>query len=629
MRLVPHASRPLAAAAAALLALAACSSDSTGSGGTPASIGAAANLPASAPVGTTTQVTVRVTDASAKPVKGATVTWTATGGGSAQPATSMTDASGLASTIWNLGTTAGPQTLTASVDAAHTITFNMTATPGAATAVVVQPDSAALTGLGDTTRFTVTAKDANGNVLPVTWNSLDPSVAVVNGSGFVQATGYGRGRIVASAGGKADTAVVNVSSGAVINLVGAGLRVGDLVQLTYSAHDARGNDLPATSATWTTSNPAVVTVSSTGAVHAEGPGDATVTATIGGASATVPIAVGGPLVVQRFSAGYNRTCATAADGHAYCWGVFPRPQPGVTGFDTVATGEQHACALKSGAAWCWGVGLVGQLGNGNNATSPVPVPVSGGRSYTALAAGRSHTCGISGGTAWCWGSNAAGQLGTGTTLTCSQYNYACSWTPVQVAGAHTFTALDAEGDATCGLTTTGEVYCWGGRFPSTPTQESGAINFNSITVGGAHLCGISAGNTLCWGKNDFGQLGTGDTTMRTSPAPVAGGHTFVRVDAGEWFTCALDAAGAAWCWGENQYGELGNGAAVAGYGVPSSVPVAVAGGHVFSRLSSGREHACALASDGLWCWGGNVGGELGIGSNDFKRTTPVRVIGQP
>lgn len=631
MHLMKTIIHPGRAAAAALLALAlAACSDSTGSSRTPATIGPSGNVPDSAAVGTATQVTVRVIDASANPVKGATVQWTATGGGSAAPASSKTDASGLASTVWTLGPAAGTQTLTASFDAGHTFTFSVAARPGPATSVVVQPDSAMLAGVNDTTRLHATAKDAGGNDLPVTWATLDPSIATVDGNALVRAVGYGRARIVASAGAKADTAAVVVpATGVSITLLGAAMRVGDLVRLEFAATDSRGTSVPATAATWATSNAAVATVSSDGVVHAVGAGDAAVTATIGTSSASAPVAVGGPLSVQRFSAGYNRTCAVGADAHAWCWFFYPRPQPGVTGFDTVAAGEQHACGLKGGTAYCWGSSLVGQLGNGSNTSSPAPVAVAGGRTFTSLAAGRNHTCGISGGTAWCWGSNSHGALGTGTTLTCSQYNYACSWVPVQVAGSQTFTALDAEDDQTCGLTSAGAVYCWGGLYPSTPTQESGATVFTQITVGEAHLCGISGGSTLCWGANDYGQLGIGDYFARAAPTPVAGGHTFVRVDAGEWFTCALDAAGAAWCWGENQYGELGNGVSNSGYGPPSPVPSAVAGGHVFSSLSSGRQHACALASDGLWCWGGNVRGELGIDSNDFRRMTPARVADQP
>src|SRR5699024_8357942 len=54
-----------------------------------------------------------VTDAQDRPVVDQTVQFTVSGGGSAVPASVQTDANGVAATQWVLGTTAGPQTLTA------------------------------------------------------------------------------------------------------------------------------------------------------------------------------------------------------------------------------------------------------------------------------------------------------------------------------------------------------------------------------------------------------------------------------------------------------------------------------------------------------------------------------------
>jgi alpha-tubulin suppressor-like RCC1 family protein len=80
----------------------------------------------------------------------------------------------------------------------------------------------------------------------------------------------------------------------------------------------------------------------------------------------------------------------------------------------VSTGFAHACALDTnGAAYCWGNGYWGQLGQGASAISAWPVAVAGGLTFRAIAAGSLHTCAI--GTdnhIYCWGSNHTGQLGT-------------------------------------------------------------------------------------------------------------------------------------------------------------------------------------------------------------------------
>jgi alpha-tubulin suppressor-like RCC1 family protein len=82
---------------------------------------------------------------------------------------------------------------------------------------------------------------------------------------------------------------------------------------------------------------------------------------------------------------------------------------------SVTTGNYHACALDAGgAAWCWGNGFAGQVGNGAQALFPSPQLVNGGHTYRAIAAGDRHTCAI--GTdnrIYCWGLNNMSQLGIG------------------------------------------------------------------------------------------------------------------------------------------------------------------------------------------------------------------------
>jgi hypothetical protein len=106
------------------------------------------------------------------------------------------------------------------------------------------------------------------------------------------------------------------------------------------------------------------------------------------------------------------------------------------------------------------------------------------------------------------------------------------------------------------------------------------------------------------------------------PAPL-----YSSLSAGADHTCALDANGAAYCWGNNASGELGDGTQV-----NSSRPVKVAGGHVFRAISAGTDHTCALGSgsaadsDKVFCWGSNAQGQLGMGqapplvNNEIKPT---------
>ena len=98
-----------------------------------------------------------------------------------------------------------------------------------------------------------------------------------------------------------------------------------------------------------------------------------------------------------------------------------------------------------------------------------------------------------------------------------------------------------------------------------------ALRFTRLTAGSGFTCGLTVdGVAWCWGANQYGQLGTPDSSSHCDrvdaladgpcslrPVQVAGGHPFATIDAGSYHVCALDRAGAAYCWGKNVVGELG------------------------------------------------------------------------
>ena len=146
------------------------------------------------------------------------------------------------------------------------------------------------------------------------------------------------------------------------------------------------------------------------------------------------------------SAGSSHTCAVDHQGAGYCWGMGAdgrlgtgaitdalRPQP-VAGtpvveapFTAIRAGLQHTCAIDDeGAAYCWGGGHEGELGNGR--TSVIPSPVAG-PAADVVTAGDNHSCGLAAdGTATCWGEGSSGQLGTGVM------QYAPEPVPVNTTG---------------------------------------------------------------------------------------------------------------------------------------------------------------------------------------------------
>ena len=123
-------------------------------------------------------------------------------------------------------------------------------------------------------------------------------------------------------------------------------------------------------------------------------------------------------------------------------------------------GVTQTCGLTAeGTAYCWGNNFTGQLGAGfvseRYDLHYTPLEVVGGHSFVSVVAGSEHTCGLTAeGQALCWGLNAGGELGIGEVSA-----YVAE--PVAVAGSHTFEALTTWWYSSCGLTTDGDVYCWG------------------------------------------------------------------------------------------------------------------------------------------------------------------------
>jgi alpha-tubulin suppressor-like RCC1 family protein len=91
----------------------------------------------------------------------------------------------------------------------------------------------------------------------------------------------------------------------------------------------------------------------------------------------------------------------------------------VGGFKAISDGLLHTCAIKANSdVACWGSNTYGALGNGTNVNSSVPVTVqiSGGVKSLSTGFGQ-HTCAIkTDGSTVCWGgsNNTFGQLGNGT-----------------------------------------------------------------------------------------------------------------------------------------------------------------------------------------------------------------------
>ncbi|WP_119327867.1 RCC1 domain-containing protein [Cysteiniphilum halobium] len=197
--------------------------------------------------------------------------------------------------------------------------------------------------------------------------------------------------------------------------------------------------------------------------------------------------------------GFAHACVLTNEKKAYCWGsgengqlgnggasdspAYPRAvsQSGI-GFNMIATGALHTCALSDNKQdiYCWG--RKSTLGSFPNEQQEKPTQVNqtiipSGTLLNKITAGHYHACALADdGQAYCWGMNAKGQLGVG----------------------HDNTEYRA-------------VVVKKGKIPSD-------VALIDITAGDHYTCGIGSDNqSYCWGDNNYGQLGDGTKVDRYTP----------------------------------------------------------------------------------------------------------------
>lgn len=314
----------------------------------------------------------------------------------------------------------------------------------------------------------------------------------------------------------------------------------------------------------------------------------------------------------------------------------------------VEAGRQHTCALiEGGRVRCWGNNGAGQLGYGNtnnvgdNEPASAPGDVVLGENVVSIDVGGAHACALlESGDLRCWGNNAGAQLGYGNTNHIGDDEFPFSVNPV--AFNVELTAVQLGGRHSCALVGAGNVRCWGtndyGQLGYGNTTQLAApitidVNLGALALimaaGEDHNCAVLDDGALrCWGRNDRGQLGYGNTTtigdtetpgsvvpVPLLPQGIPADTPLSAVAVGHSHTCVLFEGGQALCWGDNFYGQLGQGNTTTigdDETLATLFPIDLGGDA--TQLVTGRQHTCALLENGdVKCWGRNLYGQLGLG----------------
>lgn len=249
-----------------------------------------------------------------------------------------------------------------------------------------------------------------------------------------------------------------------------------------------------------------------------------------------------------------------------------------TGVKSVSVDDEgdFACAVTAeGSAKCWGRNLYGELGDGTENDSNVPVNVMG---LVSGVIDIEACCAVtSEGKIKCWGDSTIPTeiplatdaiqvsgldpcfLQSSGAVKCGEYCWSVEDLDSGVAQISVGGDIELPGDKTaygCALLDSGEVKCWEKDYytnenPYTKVWTMIPSGAKEISITYDHACALmDDGHAKCWGNNDYGQLGDGTTTSSTEPVDVTTlDDTIATIDVGGLKTCVLTAEGKAKCWG--------------------------------------------------------------------------------
>jgi hypothetical protein len=316
----------------------------------------------------------------------------------------------------------------------------------------------------------------------------------------------------------------------------------------------------------------------------------------GGYSTPQLVALPAGVTPSFVSAGEDGVYAITNDGVYFWSGVvnitparFAFPAP-VSQVSFISDRNSHALAITNDGLYAWGMNGAGQVGDGttiNRYDTPVKVAFPASvTSVTAAAAGYYHSLAVTNDGLYAWGDNRYGELGDGTRTS--------HITPVKVAlpaSVTTVIAVAAGRDTSYAVTNDG-VYAWGSGFA--------------------------------------GQLGNGrSVTDQVLPAKVVfkgkvAITSVTAIAAGESYALVITNDGL-YSWGVNSSGQLGIGTLTNALS-PTKVQFSKKTVLTVKAVSAGVDHSVAVTSDGLYVWGSNAGGKLGLA--DSYRSTPTKLVGE-
>ncbi len=271
--------------------------------------------------------------------------------------------------------------------------------------------------------------------------------------------------------------------------------------------------------------------------------------------------------VVKVSAGSDFACALVKNGfdtRAYCWGNNDRGQLGAgsgvtsstqpllldgTAWSDISAGFDHACGIKNGELYCWGDNSFHQVSSSLDGSYDQPQKIPEPGSAARIYASYNYSCAIIGsGAVYCWGSNADvddlygedGVKGFGRAL---MFDLG-SPVPILVSKDILFYELSFSRSGGCGISQSGDLYCWGDRRNRSLGE---ATIYQNSRYFPPFYVGKPPGG---WKKIEVTTMVNANATIYNNPD----GRYYVNYGGDIATACGLTNEGDIYCWGYN-YGN--------------------------------------------------------------------------
>ncbi|MDY0140107.1 MAG: hypothetical protein RBR50_10435, partial [Candidatus Izemoplasmatales bacterium] len=320
-------------------------------------------------------------------------------------------------------------------------------------------------------------------------------------------------------------------------------------------------------------------------------------------------------------------------------------------------GDSHSAALTNeGRVLTWGNNLSGRLGDGTTTSTAIPIDITQNFNLHLNEEIKYITTGYLSGAAitseyrvFTWGDNSSGQLGDGTIT--NRYNPTDITSMFNLSINERVTYISIGNVHSAAITNEGRLFTWGNnaygqlgdgtnnlRVKPYDITENLNLNLDEEILGldlgkNNNILFTSENRVFVWGLNNYGQLGNGTVTNKSTPVDITNQFSFqqeesiIKVTSGYSHLFLITSNNRIFSWGDNQYGQLGNGSSINQLNpIEITDEFGLSDEESIFSISLGDGLSAMVTSEGkVFTWGNNDKHQLGDGGILIK-SSPMNII---